>query len=350
MRDFLCNSAYFSIALSIIAYKFGMIVKDKLKFAIFNPLLIAAIIIVAFLLVTGIPYEAYALHADKLRYLLTPATVCLAVPLYEQFDLLKENKKTAQAALNSATASKASIYAQIESIDKSLRDAVVTAPIAGTVTACNVKASEVLSSAAIPVTITDTSKLKINVNVSQRIINSVHVGDSVTVKTETLSSTIAGTVTTVNAAANSNGTYEVEIQIANASDRIKPGMFAEVTFVNEKGSSCIVVDRDTVITKNGETYVFVDENGKAVKKIVETGIDDGKKIQITKGISVGDVIIVKGQNYVSEGDELSVANSDDSNNASVAPSTSSKSSNADNASSSKEGAESSADSSAKKGE
>lgn len=265
-------------------------------------------------------------------------------------DLLKENKKTAQAALNSATASKASIYAQIESIDKSLRDAVVTAPIAGTVTACNVKASEVLSSAAIPVTITDTSKLKINVNVSQRIINSVHVGDSVTVKTETLSSTIAGTVTTVNAAANSNGTYEVEIQIANASDRIKPGMFAEVTFVNEKGSSCIVVDRDTVITKNGETYVFVDENGKAVKKIVETGIDDGKKIQITKGISVGDVIIVKGQNYVSEGDELSVANSDDSNNASVAPSTSSTSSNADNASSSKEGAESSADSSAKKGE
>ena len=80
-------------------------------------------------------------------------------------DLLKENKKTAQAALNSATASKASIYAQIESIDKSLRDAVVTAPIAGTVTACNEKASEVLSSAAIPVTSTDTSKLKINVKV-----------------------------------------------------------------------------------------------------------------------------------------------------------------------------------------
>ena len=101
MRDFLCNSAYFSIALSIIAYKFGMIVKDKLKFAIFNPLLIAALIIVAFLLVTGIPYEAYALHADKLRYLLTPATVCLAVPLYEQFDLLKENKKAIAIGITS---------------------------------------------------------------------------------------------------------------------------------------------------------------------------------------------------------------------------------------------------------
>ena len=97
MRDFLCNSAYFSIALSIIAYKFGMIVKDKLKFAIFNPLLIAALIIVAFLLVTGIPYEAYALHADKLRYLLTPATV----PLYEQFDLLKENKKAIAIGITS---------------------------------------------------------------------------------------------------------------------------------------------------------------------------------------------------------------------------------------------------------
>jgi predicted murein hydrolase (TIGR00659 family) len=93
MIEFLCASAYFSIFLSIAAYKIGIIVKKKLKFAIFNPLLVASLLIVAFLLATGIPYEAYAVHADKLRYLLTPATVCLAVPLYEQFELLKQNKK-----------------------------------------------------------------------------------------------------------------------------------------------------------------------------------------------------------------------------------------------------------------
>jgi len=93
MIEFLSNSAYFSIALSIGAFKLGQIVKKKLKFAIFNPLLVATFIVIGFLLITGISYESYALHADKLRYLLTPATVCLAVPLYEQFELLKENKK-----------------------------------------------------------------------------------------------------------------------------------------------------------------------------------------------------------------------------------------------------------------
>ena len=93
MIEFLSDSAYFSIALSIVAYKFGIIVKNKLKFAIFNPLLVASVVVIVFLLATGIPYEAYELHASKLSYLLTPATVCLAIPLYEQFELLKENKK-----------------------------------------------------------------------------------------------------------------------------------------------------------------------------------------------------------------------------------------------------------------
>jgi len=93
MIDFLIGSAYFSIFLSIAAFKLGQIVKGKLKFAIFNPLLVATVIVIVFLLATGIPYESYALHADKLRYLLTPATVCLAVPLYEQFELLMQNKK-----------------------------------------------------------------------------------------------------------------------------------------------------------------------------------------------------------------------------------------------------------------
>ena len=68
----------------------------------------------------------------------------------------------------------------------------------------------------------------------------------------------------------------------------------------------IVIDRDAVISKEGETYVFVDDNGTAVKKIVETGIDDGTSIQILSGINEGDMVVVKGQTYLSEGDILNV--------------------------------------------
>lgn len=222
--------------------------------------------------------------------------------------MLEENKKTAQAALNSATAQKQSIYAQIESVDKNLRDSVVTAPIGGSITACNVTAGELLSSASVPITITDTSKLKIDVNVSQRIVNSVTVGDTVSIRTETVDKTLEGKVKSVNPAANASGTYAVEIELDNSTNKLKPGMFAEVTFTNERSAREIVVDRDVVITKNGETYVFVDENGTAVKRIVETGIDNGTDIQITSGVEVGDVIVVKGQTYLSDGDKLNVVN------------------------------------------
>ena len=220
-------------------------------------------------------------------------------------ELLAENKEKAQAALNSAVASKESLTAQLQTVEKSIRDSSVTSPISGVVTACNVREGELLSSASVPFTITDTSKVKIDVDVSQRIINSVKAGDKVSVRTEA-ADIIEGTVKTVNPAANTSGTYAVEIEIENKDGLFKPGMFAEVTFVNEKGDTEIVIDRDAVISKEGETYVFVDDNGTAVKKIVETGIDDGTSIQILSGINEGDMVVVKGQTYLSEGDILNV--------------------------------------------
>ena len=67
------------------------LLKKKFKLAILNPLLISIIITIAFLACTGISYEKYDEGAKYLSYLLTPATVCLAIPLYEQLELLKKN-------------------------------------------------------------------------------------------------------------------------------------------------------------------------------------------------------------------------------------------------------------------
>ena len=56
-----------------------------------NPLLIAIVIVIVFLLITGISYETYQYGAKYLSYFLTPVTVCLAVPLYKQIEILKNN-------------------------------------------------------------------------------------------------------------------------------------------------------------------------------------------------------------------------------------------------------------------
>ena len=88
------NSVYFGIVLSIAAYTAGLSLKKKFKSAVFNPLLVSAVIIIVFLLTFRVSYEEYNSSAKYLSYLLTPATVSLAIPLYRQFEALKKNPVT----------------------------------------------------------------------------------------------------------------------------------------------------------------------------------------------------------------------------------------------------------------
>lgn len=85
------ESVYFGALLSLAGYGIGVLLKKKKDFALFNPLLIAIIICIVILKVCNISYDAYYNGAKYISYLLTPATICLAVPLYEQMQALKDN-------------------------------------------------------------------------------------------------------------------------------------------------------------------------------------------------------------------------------------------------------------------
>jgi len=91
MREFLINSAYFGLLISIAAYGIGYWLNRKTKSSFLNPLMIASVLVIGVLLLLDLDYEIYNRSAKYLSYLLTPATVCLAVPLYRQIKLLKEN-------------------------------------------------------------------------------------------------------------------------------------------------------------------------------------------------------------------------------------------------------------------
>lgn len=84
---------FFGAVISLAAYEIGLLLKKKLKFALLNPLLIATICVMATLLLCKIDYSQYNEDAKYISYLLTPATVCLAVPLYQQLELLRKNWK-----------------------------------------------------------------------------------------------------------------------------------------------------------------------------------------------------------------------------------------------------------------
>ena len=91
MRELLSSSVYFGVFISLGAYLLGQALRRRTGLAIFNPLLVAVVLVMGALALLGVDYADYQRGASLIGVLLTPATICLAVPLYEQLSLLRRH-------------------------------------------------------------------------------------------------------------------------------------------------------------------------------------------------------------------------------------------------------------------
>jgi len=92
MHEFVASSVFFGVFVTLAAYLIGMKIRQKTGLSVMNPILIAVVLVIALLSLLGIDYSAYNQSAKLISNLLTPATICLAVPLYEQIELLRRHK------------------------------------------------------------------------------------------------------------------------------------------------------------------------------------------------------------------------------------------------------------------
>lgn len=99
MNELAKEFLFFGMAVSVLGYELGLFLKSRWKLPIFNPLLISIAAVMIVISVLKIDYENYNASAKYLSYLLTPATVCLAVPLYQQLQLLKRHAKAIAAGI-----------------------------------------------------------------------------------------------------------------------------------------------------------------------------------------------------------------------------------------------------------
>ncbi len=87
----LSTTIFFGVALTLMCFFVGVLVQKKFKLKLLNPIITAMVMIIIILNITGIKYDTYNQGAKLISVLLTPATVCLAVPLYEKLQLLRDN-------------------------------------------------------------------------------------------------------------------------------------------------------------------------------------------------------------------------------------------------------------------
>lgn len=88
MDSFLLETVYFGIVISLLSYWIAVQIRKLLPYPILNPLLISAVISIGILIIFDIDFDTYNKGAQFITFLLTPATVCLAVPLYKQVQIL----------------------------------------------------------------------------------------------------------------------------------------------------------------------------------------------------------------------------------------------------------------------
>ena len=101
MSDFLMQFSLFPLVLTLLCYQIGLWCQKKWKNPLFNPILIGMVLVIGVLLITKVPNEHYQAGTAHMTWLLTPATVCLALPLYEH---MKTLKKSLPAILTGITA------------------------------------------------------------------------------------------------------------------------------------------------------------------------------------------------------------------------------------------------------
>ncbi len=93
VQNFIQSSATLGLVITLIGFQLGLLLKKRFKSPICNPLLFSLIFVGAFLVIFNISLDTYNSSAQHLTFLLTPATICLAVPLYQQLELLHKNWK-----------------------------------------------------------------------------------------------------------------------------------------------------------------------------------------------------------------------------------------------------------------
>ena len=219
-----------------------------------------------------------------------------------EFDQIKYGYEAAEAQL-------ASTQVQMDTLKKSIADCAVTSPLTGVVTQRNVEIGGFASSASPAFVVMDLSTIKVEVGVSEQVLNTIKIGDKVDVTMTAVSELpLEGIVSTVSPAAGQTGMYTVKIELDNAKGLIKSGMMAEVNFTAEKAEDTIVLPRNAVITKDDESYVYVVKGDKVKKVAVELGIEAADTIEIKKGLKKGDDVVTKGQTYISDGEEVNVVN------------------------------------------
>lgn len=223
-------------------------------------------------------------------------------------DALQGQVKQAEIAYQQSLSQLEQARVGYDQAQSGLDNTVVKSPIKGTVSALNVVQGQIAAASQVAATVVEMDRVYLQVNVVENIVTKLQEGQKAQVRVSALSEEfIESTIEYVSPTADPRSQlYTVRVYLDNADKAIKPGMSGEVKLVLDSVDKAIIVKADAVLDEDGESFVFVVQDGKAIKRTVEVGLDTGDHVEVKSGLTAGEKLIIEGQYYVADGGEVKV--------------------------------------------
>ena len=230
------------------------------------------------------------------------------IGLFQGGSVTEQTKDKAVTAAELAAASLSLAKANLELARLNLRESTIVSPIDGIVTAKHIDLGNMIRAGERLVTVADMETVKVVVPVAEKYAPEVSVGMPVRISVDAYKDReFDAKIYSIHPALDDQThTMQIEIRLNNEQLLLKPGMFARVTLIMKQKENVVIIPRDVILGgKIDKPYVYVIDGGDDVKiahkRIVEIGIKQGDRYEITGGLKAGQTLVVNGMNYLMDG-------------------------------------------------
>lgn len=235
----------------------------------------------------------------------------LASTIYAKQKKLWDQKIGTEVQYLEARNRKESLEMKLNTLKSQLAMGYVRAPIDGLVDEVFQKQGEMASPAMPILRLVNSGSSEITADLSESYLGSVKKGDNVLVQIPTLKEKTEGTISSVSEYINpANRTFRVNVNVGKKSGALKPNMLTRISIKDYKANDALVVPSDVIQYDQKGNFVFTINGAKnksvAEKTYVETGLSDKGMTVLKSGIQPGEVVVVKGQRALTDGEEIRI--------------------------------------------
>lgn len=259
--------------------------------------------------------EASAFELSQAENAMTSAQCAMntaQVSLNAAQETLKINENTLiPESIAAAEKQVESAKAALDTAQSSLDDTLITAPIAGVISALEATAGETASPQTSKLTVIDPSSMELVVAVTGGNVIQLQNGMQAAVTINDLGKEYTGTIANLSPAANAAGLFEVKITLDNTSGELRAGMLATVRFGETGGTPALYIPRQAVVEQDGSSFVYKLNGSTAEKAPVTLGEDKNLYVEVISGLTADDTVVVEGADRLGDGTAVNVIKSID---------------------------------------